>query len=30
MLKEGAALVDASITDSPRKPKGKTTYKNCF
>lgn len=26
MVKEGSALVDASITDSPRKPKGKTTY----
>lgn len=23
---KGAAMVDASITDSPRKPKGKTTY----
>ena len=26
MVKEGAALVDASITESPRSPKGKTTY----
>lgn len=26
MVKEGSALVDASITDTPRKPKGKTTY----
>lgn len=26
MVKEGAALVDASLTDSPRRPKGKTTY----
>ena len=26
MVKEGAAMVDASLTDSPRKPKGKTTY----
>lgn len=26
MVKEGTALVDASITDTPRKPKGKTTY----
>jgi IS5 family transposase len=26
MVKEGAAMVDASITDTPRQPKGKTTY----
>lgn len=26
MVKKGSALVDASITDTPRKPKGKTTY----
>jgi transposase, IS5 family len=26
LVKKGAAMVDASITDSPRKPKGKTTY----
>lgn len=26
MVKEGAALVDASLTDSQRRPKGKTTY----
>lgn len=26
IVKEGAAMVDASITDTPRKPKGKTTY----
>lgn len=26
MVKEGAAIVDAAITDSPRKPKGKTIY----
>jgi IS5 family transposase len=26
IVKEGVALVDAAITNSPRKPKGKTTY----
>lgn len=26
IVKEGAALVDAAVTDSPRKPKGKATY----
>lgn len=26
MVKQGAAMVDASITDSPRSPKGKTEY----
>lgn len=26
MVKEGAAMVDASLTDTPRRPKGKTTY----
>lgn len=26
MIKEGAALIDASITNTPRRPKGKTTY----
>jgi len=26
MVKEGAALVDASITNTPRRPKGKTKY----
>jgi IS5 family transposase len=26
MVKEGAAMVDASLTDAPRSPKGKTTY----
>jgi IS5 family transposase len=26
MVKEGVAMVDAAITDTPRQPKGKTTY----